>query len=238
MNIEFNHRCRDIDPVWVRLETEKDYETVENLTREAFWNVYAPGCVEHYLLRQMRQSHDFIHELDFVAEWGGHIVGSVMCVRSYIEGDDNRRHEVVCLGPISVLPDYQGRGIGRILIEHVISKAAELKYRGIILCGDPLLYSRFGFEPAATYGVRMSTDRISPALQIYVLNGADTAEWSGRYIENPVYDVDTVKVELFDRRFPEKEKLVDTPTQLRYKELLKLEEEMAFNIKLVNHRND
>lgn len=64
--------------VVLRNELPDDYREVENLTREAFWNVYCPGCSEHYLLNVMRQSPDFIDQLDIVAECDGCIVGNVV----------------------------------------------------------------------------------------------------------------------------------------------------------------
>lgn len=104
------------DLLTLRPEIPSDYLEVENLTREAFWNVYAPGCVEHYLLHRLRCSSDFIPELDIVAERDGRIVGNVVCVSSRIDGDNGKRHEVLTLGPISVLPSCQRIGIGRRMI--------------------------------------------------------------------------------------------------------------------------
>lgn len=213
------------DLLTLRPETPADYLEVENLTREAFWNVYAPGCVEHYLLHRLRYSPDFFPELDIVAERYGRIVGNVVCVSSHIDGNDGKRHAVLTLGPISVLPSCQRSGIGRRMIGHIVGIAVDMDYRAIMLCGDPLLYARYGFEPAGKYGIRTSDDKISPALQVYVLNNADITEYSGRYFESPDYDIDMTQVEEFDLGFPAKEKLADTPSQLRFKELLSMLEE-------------
>lgn len=204
----------------IRQEKPDDYREVENLTREAFWNVYAPGCTEHYLLHRLRHSPDFIPELDVVAVCGGQIVGNVVCVRSHIEGKDGKRREVLTLGPISVLPVFQRRGIGRRMIEYITDAAGRMGYGAILLCGDPLLYVRYGFEPAGKYGIMTSDGRISPALQIYPLNGADLSDYSGRYFESSAYDIDIAHAEEFDLGFPVKEKLADTPSQRRFKELL------------------
>ena len=204
----------------IRQEKPDDYREVENLTREAFWNVYAPGCTEHYLLHRLRNSPDFIPELDVVAVYGGQIVGNVVCVRSHIEGEDGKHREVLTLGPISVLPVFQRRGIGRKMTGYITDVAGRMGYRAILLCGDPLLYVRYGFEPAGKYGIMTSDGRISHALQIYPLNGTDISDYSGMYFESSAYDMDIVQAEEFDLGFPAKEKLSDTPSQLRFKELL------------------
>ncbi len=206
--------------VTIRQEKPDDYCEVENLTREAFWNVYAPGCTEHYLLHRLRHSPDFIPELDVVAECRGQIVGNVVCVRSHIEREDGKHHEVLTLGPISVLPACQRRGIGRRMIGYITDAAGRMGYGAILLCGDPLLYVRYGFEQAGKYGIMTSDGRTSPALQIYPLNGAGLSDYSGRYFESSAYDIDIAQAEEFDLGFPAKEKLADTPSQRRFKELL------------------
>lgn len=213
--------------VTIRQEMPDDYREVESLTREAFWNVYAPGCTEHYLLHRLRHSPDFIPELDIVAECGGEIVGNVVCVRSYIEGKDGQRRDILTLGPISVLPACQRKGIGRKMTEYITDAAGRMGYRAILLCGDPLLYVRYGFEPAGKYGIMTSDGRVSPALQIYPLNGTDITGYSGRYFESPAYDMDIAQAEEFDLGFPAKEKLSDTPSQRRFKELLQFIESNA-----------
>lgn len=204
----------------IRQEKPDDYCEVENLTREAFWNVYAPGCTEHYLLHWLRHSPDFIPELDVVAECRGQIVGNVVCVRSHIEREDVKHHEVLTLGPISVLPACQRRGIGRRMIGYITDAAGRMGYGTILLCGDPLLYVRYGFEQARKYGIMTSDGRTSQALQIYPLNGAGLSDYSGRYFESSAYDIDITQAEEFDLGFPVKEKLADTPSQRRFKELL------------------
>lgn len=58
-----------------RLERKEDYLAVENLVRESFWNVYRPGCLEHYVLKKLRDCPQFVRELDFVMELDGEIIG-------------------------------------------------------------------------------------------------------------------------------------------------------------------
>lgn len=203
----------------LRTERASDYRETENVAREAFWNRYAPGCCEHYLLCIMRDCPDFLPELDFVAEYDGRIVGNVVCVKTSVEGDDGHRYEVLCLGPISVLPEFQGRSIGRELIERAQETGREMGFRAIVLCGDPEYYSCRGFVSAERFGIRTADDLYLAALQVCELQKGALAGVSGRYIEHPVYEVDPSAAEGFDGTFPAKEKYCGTLSQQRFTEL-------------------
>lgn len=148
----------------LRLETPADYAETEKVVREAFWNVYAPGCTEHYLVHVMRSSENFVRELAFVAVADSKIVGCVMFVKGTIAGDDGVVREVLTLGPIAVLPAYQKKGVGRRLIDHARKEAIRQGYAAIFLCGDPLYYSRVGFEPAENFGIRTADNKYFVAL--------------------------------------------------------------------------
>ncbi|MCP1225478.1 GNAT family N-acetyltransferase [Sebaldella sp. S0638] len=128
----------------IRNEIEKDYREVEELTREAFWNLYVPGANEHFIVHNLRESKSFIKELDFVAIHEDKIVGNIIYTLSYIEDESNKKHEVITFGPVSILPEFQNRGIGRKLIEHSINKAKDLSYKAIIIYGYPDYYSKYG----------------------------------------------------------------------------------------------
>ena len=186
-----------------RLETPDDYRETENMIREAFWNVYCPGCFEHFMLHQIRQSSAFIESLDFVAVKGGRIIGNVISVQSYIEGDDGQKHTVLSLGPIGVLPAFQRTGVGRRLIELMRQQAARMGYKAILLCGDPAYYSKNGFE----------------------LRNPNDKELAGRYFENEIYEFDSQEASLFDRQFPTKEKISGTPTQKRFDEVVAMQKD-------------
>ena len=110
----------------IRLETPDDDRAAENLTREAFWNVYRPGCIEHYILHAYRGREDFVQELDFVMEKDGGIMGHIMYVRTEIQADDGRRIPIMTFGPISIAPEYQRQGYGKALLEFSMEKAADL----------------------------------------------------------------------------------------------------------------
>jgi predicted N-acetyltransferase YhbS len=121
----------------LRLENEDDYEEVENLTREAFWDIYQPGCVEHLLVHNLRKVSAYIPELDFVAVQDDRIVGNIMYSKSEIVDSEGVAHEVITFGPVSVLPSYQKNGIGSVLIEHTQKLAAEMGFKAIIILEIP-----------------------------------------------------------------------------------------------------
>lgn len=200
----------------MRLERPEDFAQTEHCIREAFWNGYQPGCVEHYLMHRLRESPAFIPELDVVALDGETVAGHVVCTRAQILCDGGGVHPVLCLGPIAVLPEYQGRGLGGALIEEVSRCAQELGWDAILLFGDPDYYSRHGFVAAEELGIRAQDDTYRAALQARVLQNAVPR---GRFREDPVFDVDPEAAEAFDRRFPKKEKLADTPRQLRFRQV-------------------
>lgn len=204
----------------LRPERPADYSETENMTREAFWNHYAPGCCEHYLLHVMRDSAAFVPELDFVAVHDGKIVGNIIYMKAVIEGDNGEKYDVLCLGPISVLPEYQRKGVGGRLIEHTRQLARELGFRAIFLCGDPEYYSRQGFTPAEAFGIRTADDMYMDALQVCELYDGALSGMKGRYVEDSIYEVDQTAAETFDKNFPPKEKIIGTSSQQRFEELV------------------
>ena len=189
----------------LRLETEKDYRIVEELTREAFWNIHVPGCDEHLLVRNMRNSEDFIGELDFVATQGDKIVGSIMYARSKIIGGD-LEHAVLTFGPISALPEFQNKGIGGKLIRHTIKLAKEMSYKAIVIYGDPEYYKRFGFRESKLHKITNKEKKYPAALLVLELfpNALDGIE--GVFDEGKAYETDKNELEEFEKLFPKKEK--------------------------------
>lgn len=137
----------------IRLEQTKDYREVENLTREAFWNVYAPGCVEHYVLNQYRSNPDFIPELDFVMEEDGKIIGHVMFSKAEIIKDDGTVLPSWTFGPISIHPDYKRKGYGLKLLQYALGKAREMGIGVICMEGNIDFYKHAGFVIASTLGI-------------------------------------------------------------------------------------
>lgn len=209
----------------LRREQKSDYRETENMTREAFWNHYSPGCCEHYLLHIMRDSPNFIKELDFVAVSDNQIIGNVVYMKSYIMADNGERYEVLSLGPISVLPAFQRKGVGRLLIERTREVAREMGFRAILLCGDPDYYSRVGFVQAETLGIRTSENMYAAALHVYELYENALADAKGHYFEDDIYNVEEEAIAEFDKTFPAKEKISGTPSQKRFEEVVVMQRE-------------
>jgi predicted N-acetyltransferase YhbS len=123
--------------IQIRNETDKDFREVEELTREAFWNLYFPGCNEHYLVHVMRKHQDFIKEMDFVAEFDGKIIGNIMYTKAWLVDENSEEKEIICFGPVSVLPDYQHQGVGSALIKYTKNIALKNGIKGIVIFGNP-----------------------------------------------------------------------------------------------------
>lgn len=190
----------------IRHETEKDRRAVEELTREAFWNLYVPGCSEHFVLHNLRNSLDFIPELDFVAEKQGRIVGHIAYTRGLIRDRTNVDTEVLCFGPVSVLPEFQKQGIGSALINHTLNIARGMDYPAVLIYGDPRYYSRFGFRCAEKYDVKTADDKYAVALLALELRPGALNNISGRFIESTAFQVDESQLAAYDNSFPYKEK--------------------------------
>ena len=146
------------DNIKIRLETKDDYRNVENLTREAFWNVYRPGCMEHYVLHCYRNDPAFVPELDYVLEIDGKIIGQVIYVRSEIMCDDGRKIPIMTFGPIGIAPEYKRQGYGKRLLDYSMEKAAEMGAGALAITGNILFYGKSGFVPAKTKGVLYADD--------------------------------------------------------------------------------
>ena len=200
--------------ITIRPENEKDYFETEYITREAFWDVYHPGCTEHLVLHQLRKVPAFVRELDFVACDGKRIVGNVVCSKAKVVNTELRESEVLCMGPLAVLPDYQGKGIGGLLINTVISKARELGYKGIVIYGNPDYYHRFGFVNAEKFGIRTSGGENFDYFMALELSEGSLRGITGNFHEDEAFNVKDEDLEVFDKAFPYKEKHI-TATQLK-----------------------
>ena len=136
--------------ITIRLERKDDYRDVENLTRESFWNVYRPGCMEHYVLHCYRDDPAFVPELDFVMELDGELIGQVIYVRSEIDCDDGRKVPIMTFGPIGIAPAYKRQGYGKQLLDYSMEKAREMGAGALAITGNILFYGKSGFVPAKT----------------------------------------------------------------------------------------
>ena len=190
---------------YYELETEKDYRHVEELTREAFWNLYVPGCDEHYLSHILRDHEDFIKELDYVAEIDGVIVGSIMYTHSWLISDTETVN-VLTFGPLCVHPDYQRKGIGTALIEKTKAIAIEMGIPAIIIYGDPHNYCKHGFKNGIDYQVSTMDGEYPLGLLVLELQQGFFGNKKWKIKQSDVFAFDQSKVEEFDKGFPDKEK--------------------------------
>lgn len=191
----------------IRLETKDDYHQVENLTREAFWNVYRPGCTEHYVLHCFRENPDFIPELDFVMELDGHLIGHIMYAHSKIKTDDGRILPIMTFGPISIAPAYKKMGYGTVLLQYSMERAKELGADALAIAGNIGFYGKSGFVVAKDKGVRYEDDPEAEYFLIKELTPGFLDHISGTYKDPAAYFVDDGEAEAFDAQFPPKQKL-------------------------------
>ena len=193
----------------IRPETKDDYRAAENLAREAFWNVYRPGCMEHYVLHCYRDDPGFVPELDFVMELNGELIGQVIYVRSEIDCDDGRKVPIMTFGPISIAPAYKRQGYGKQLLDYSMEKAKEMGAGALAITGNIDFYGKSGFVPAKTKGVRYADDPEADYFLIKELTPGFLDGISGTYKDPEGYFVcekDPEGFERFEATFPAKEK--------------------------------
>ncbi|MEA4862538.1 MAG: GNAT family N-acetyltransferase [Victivallaceae bacterium] len=193
-----------MDGITIRNENREERRTIENLVREAFWDVFKPGCDEHYLLHLLREVPAFLPALDFVAEIDGKPAGFCCSSRGKIAVAPGENLEVVVLGPIGVLPEVQGKGIGSALVERTLTDAAEAGFGAVVLYGNPAFYGRFGFEPGEKFGVSDVSGDFCPALLVNELKPGFVKP--GKFSEDPVFMIAEADAAGFDTGFAPKTK--------------------------------
>ena len=191
--------------IMIRLEKKEEYREVEKMVRESFWNVYHPGCFEHYVLNQLRDDPAFVPELDFVMEQDGQLIGQNMFMRANIKADDGRTISIMTMGPICITPELKRKGYGKILLDYSLEKAKKLGCGAVCFEGNIDFYGRSGFAPASTFGIRYhglpegedASFFLCKELIPGYLDGI-----TGEYATPQGYFVDESEVETFDKEFP------------------------------------
>ena len=194
----------------IRLEKIEEHREVENMVRESFWNVYRPGCLEHYVLNQLRDDPAFVRELDFVMEQDGRLIGQNMFMRAEIKSDDGRAIPIMAMGPICITPELKRKGYGKTLLDFSLKKAQELGCGAVCFEGNIDFYGKSGFVQASEFGIRYhglpegedASFFLCKELIPGYLDGI-----SGEYAPPQGYFVDEAEAEEFDKEFPVKEKL-------------------------------
>ncbi len=190
----------------IRKTDKSEFFQTENITREAFWNLYAPGCTEHLVLHQLRKSKGYIGELDLLAYYNEQIVAHIISTKAKVIDNQNNENEVLCVGPFSVLPSIQKKGIGSQLLNHSISEAKQLGFKGMILFGNPDYYRRFNFRNAEEYQITTKDfQNFDPfmALELYKDGLSNT---TGRFFEDEAFITTEENLSAFDKNFPVKQK--------------------------------
>lgn len=193
----------------LRPEVPADHRAVELMTREAFWGMDGPGCDEHLLVHRLREAASFVPELDVVAEVDGAVVGHVIWSRARVVGDAT--HEVLTFGPLTVLPEHQGTGVGAALMRHTLAEAARLGHRAVVVYGHADYYPRFGFVRAAEVGITAPGGATFDALMARALVDGGLDGVHGEFHEDPAFRLDPDDVAEYDRAFPAREPAQPTP---------------------------
>ena len=194
----------------IRLETSKDHTEVEHLVRESFWNVYRPGCLEHYVLHCLRDDPAFIQELDLVMEKDGVIIGQNIFMRASIAADDGRSIPILTMGPICIAPELKRQGYGKVLLDYSLEQAAKLGAGAVCFEGNIDFYGKSGFTYASNYGIRYHGLPEGEDASFFLckeLIPGYLGGITGEYATPSGYFVDEGKAEKFDKQFPPKEKL-------------------------------
>lgn len=194
----------------IRLEKKEEHREVENLVRESFWNVYRPGCLEHFVLHELRNDADFVPQLDLVMLLDGRIIGQNVFVRAAIKSDGGEDLPIMTMGPICIAPEFKRQGYGKILLDYSLERAKEMGCGAVCFEGSIGFYGKSGFTYASEFGIRYhglpeGADQsffLCKELAAGYLDGV-----TGEYSTPAGYFVDEAAAEEFDKQFPPKEKL-------------------------------
>jgi len=198
------------DTIIIENEKEIEQREVENLVRESFWNVYRPGCLEHFVVHIMREDKDFVKELNFVLKLNGKIIGQNVFYKTHITLTSGEKLPILTMGPICIANEYKRKGYGKILLDYSLEKATSMGFGAVCFEGNILFYGKSGFTYAREYNIRYhglpegEDDSFFLCKELIpgYLKGI-----KGEYQTPSIYLVDEKQAEEFDKAFPQKEKL-------------------------------
>lgn len=190
----------------IRNEAETDHARVEEITRKAFYNLYIPGCVEHYLVHVMRSHPDFVPELDLVMEVDDQVIGNIMYTKAKLVDESGQEKEILTFGPVCIMPEYQRMGYGKMLMEYSFEQAAALGYDVIVIFGNPGNYVGRGFKSCKKYNICLENGACPAAMMVKELQpeALDGRKWV--YHDSPVMKIDEQEAERFDDSLEKMEK--------------------------------
>lgn len=211
-----NCRIRRESEMMIRNEKPDDYRVVEEMIKKTFWNLSVPGCKEHYFAHLVRNSEDFIPELDFVLEEDGKIIGHILYAKAKLVAADGTEKEILSFGPFTIHPDYQRKGYGRKFLEHSLEEARKLGFDTIVIWGNPENYACYGFKNCKRYHVCIDEDVYPVALMVKVLDEDALEGKTWKYVESPAPEMDESGFEEFDRSFEQMEEGYQYTQELFY----------------------
>ncbi len=186
------------DRIVIRNEEEADYKKVEEITRKAFWNLYIPGCNEHYLVHVMRAHKDFLPELDLVIEADGQVIGNIMYTKAKLTDESGEEKDILTFGPVCIVPEYQRKGYGKRLMEYSFEQAAALGYDVIVIFGNPANYVSRGFKSCKKYNVCLENGTYPAAMLVKELKPGALDGRRRVYCQSPVFEIDEQEAGRFD----------------------------------------
>lgn len=195
--------------ITIRNEKEEERFLVEKITRDAFWNLYTPGCNEHFLIHKLRNHKDFIPELCFVLERAGEVIGSIFYSHSKVVDLDGTEYKTITFGPVSIRPDFHRQGFGRMLISHSIEQAKLQDYGAIIIGGFPYHYKPYGFVGAKKYNIALEDGNYYTGIMALPLkdNYLDDIKKGVVYFSEALEPGES-GLDIFDAKFPQLKKEV------------------------------
>lgn len=202
--------------ITIRNEVEADYRRVEEITRQAFYNLYVPGCNEHYLVHVMRTHKDFVPALDFLIEADNQVIGNIMYTKAKLVDEAGNEKEILTFGPLCILPEYQRMGYGKMLLEYSFEKAAALGYDVIVIFGNPDNYVSRGFKSCKKYNVCMENGIYPSPMMVKELkpDALDGRKWV--YHDSPVMNIDEEAAARFDDGLEKMEKKIQPSQEVFY----------------------
>lgn len=190
----------------IRITDKSEFYQTENLTRETFWNLYQPGCTEHFMLHKFRQSNAYIEQLDLVALCDENIIGHIITTKAKVVNDDNKAYEILHVGPFSVDTVFQNGGIGTQLLNYSIEETKKMGFNGMILFGNPGYYQRFGFKNAKEFKITTKEGMNFDPFMALELKKDGLAKVQGKFFLDSSAHIEEDQLRMFEKQFPVKEK--------------------------------
>lgn len=177
----------DRDDIVIREETTEEYHRVEEVALRAFWNKHHLGCNEHLLIHKARKSEAYMPQISRVAEVKGQIVGVICYTKAYLQ-KGNSQKEILTFGPLCVLPEWQGCGIGEVLLKETLELAKKQGFEGVVIFGEPDYYLLHGFKTCDNFGITtLDGKNFDAFLGIELIEGG-LSDFGGKFIEPKVFE--------------------------------------------------